>query len=209
MKTKTIPKPKAIPRPKPAASGGGDTGDYRDFRDFADAAEWEAWLKRHHGESGGVWLKIAKKGSGKPTISISDALDVALCYGWIDSHRRGFDTSHFLQRYSLRRPKSPWSRLNVDRAEALIAAKRMRAPGLEEIRAAKADGRWDAAYAPQKTAGIPPDFAAALTRNRNAETAFGKLGKSEQYAVVLPLLKATTPAARAARVLKAIAKLSA
>jgi uncharacterized protein YdeI (YjbR/CyaY-like superfamily) len=209
MKTKAIPKPKTIPKPKPAAPGGEGSGDHFDFRDFADAAEWEAWLKRHHGESGGVWLKIAKKGSGKPSIGISDALDVALCYGWIDSHRRGFDAFHFLQRYSLRRSKSPWSRLNVDRAEALIAAKRMRAPGLEEIRAAKADGRWDAAYASQKTAGIPPDFAAALTRNKIAAAAFGKLGKSEQYAVVLPLLKATTPAVRAARVQKAIDKLAA
>jgi uncharacterized protein YdeI (YjbR/CyaY-like superfamily) len=179
-----------------------------DFHDFADAAEWEAWLKRHHADAGGVWLKIAKKGSGKPFIAISDALDAALCYGWIDSHRRGFDAFHFLQRYSLRRAKSPWSRLNVDRAEALIAAKRMRAPGLEEIRAAKADGRWDAAYASQKTAGIPPDFAAALAGNKKAGAAFGKLGKSDQYALVLPLLKATTPAVRAARLQKAIAKLA-
>ncbi|MEO6094608.1 MAG: hypothetical protein ABIW76_02665, partial [Fibrobacteria bacterium] len=163
-------KAKTVRTPKVAAPASGNPSDQCDVQDFAGPAEWEAWLKRHHGEPGGVWLKIAKKGSGKPSIAISDALDVALCYGWIDSHRRGLDAFHFLQRYSLRRSKSPWSRINVDRAEALIAAKRMRAPGLEEIRAAKADGRWDAAYAPQKTAGIPPDFAAALTRNTDAET---------------------------------------
>lgn len=174
-----------------------------------DVTEWESWLAEHHGEPGGVWLLIGKKGSGKPAITISDALDTALCYGWIDSQRKGHDGSYYLQRYSPRRPKSPWSKLNVERVEALIAARRMRGPGLAEVAAAKADGRWAAAYASQRKAGVPPDFGAALKSNRRAKTAFEQLAKTARYALVLPLLKATTPAIRAARLRKAIATLTA
>jgi uncharacterized protein YdeI (YjbR/CyaY-like superfamily) len=112
---------------------------------FADAAAWEAWLAEHHERESGVWLKIAKKSSGKTSVTVAEALDVALCYGWIDSQRKPYDEDHYLQRYSARRRKSPWSRINVDKAEALVAAGRMRDPGLAAIQAAKADGRWDAA----------------------------------------------------------------
>ncbi|MFI6165363.1 YdeI family protein [Nocardia sp. NPDC051052] len=113
-----------------------DAGSVR----FPDAAGWESWLADRHDESAGIWLVIAKKGAAGLTIGA--ALEVALCYGWIDSHRKGLDEQYYLQRYSPRRPKSPWSRINAGKAEALIAAGRMRAPGLAAIRAAVADGRW-------------------------------------------------------------------
>lgn len=174
---------------------------------FTDTAQWESWLSKHHEQSSGLWLLIAKKGSDMKLIAISDALDVALCYGWIDSHRKGNDANSYLQRYSPRRPKSPWSKLNVERAEALIRARRMRASGLAAIVAAQADGRWEAAYVSQRNAGIPPDLAAALKQNKRARTQFEQLGKTDQYAIALPLLKATTRASCLIRLKQAIAKL--
>jgi len=177
--------------------------------DFANAAEWQTWLDDHYDQSDGVWLLIAKKGSGKASIGITEAGDIAICYGWIDSQRKSYDQVSYLQRYSPRRPRTPWSRINVERAEALMAAGRMQAPGLAEIHAAQADGRWDAAYLPQKEAGIPADLAAALEQHELARSAFNRLNKSEQYAVVLPLLKAPTLPSRAAHLGKAIEKLEA
>jgi uncharacterized protein YdeI (YjbR/CyaY-like superfamily) len=157
-----------------------------------DAAQWESWLADHHGKSSGIWLLIAKKGSDQVSVTISDALDIALCYGWIDSQRKGRDANYYLQRYSPRRPGSPWSRLNVERVEALIEAGRMRAPGLAEVAAAQGDGRWAAAYASQRNAELPSDLAVALTQNERARAAFDQLDKTGQYAVILPVLKATT-----------------
>jgi uncharacterized protein YdeI (YjbR/CyaY-like superfamily) len=174
-----------------------------------EVTQWESWLADHHEQSSGVWLPIAKKGSDKVSVTISDALDVALCYGWIDSQRKGYDANYYLQRYSPRRPKSPWSKLNVERVEALIDAGRMRAPGLAEVAAAQADGRWAAAYESQRNASLPPDLAAELERNERARTTFGQLDKASQYAMILPLLKATTPAIRVNRLQKVIAKLEA
>jgi uncharacterized protein YdeI (YjbR/CyaY-like superfamily) len=164
-------------------------------------------LADHHRQSGGIWLLIAKKGSDRVSVTIGDALDVALCYGWIDSQRRAHDADHYLQRYSRRRPGSPWSKLNVERVEALTDAGRMRAPGLAEVAAAQADGRWAAAYEPQRNATLPADLAAALDQNEPARTAFEQLDRTGQYAIVLPVLKATTPAIRLSRIQKAIATL--
>jgi uncharacterized protein YdeI (YjbR/CyaY-like superfamily) len=172
---------------------------------FRDAAEWEAWLAGHHEEPDGAWLVVARK--GRPGIAIGDALNVALCYGWIDSQRKAHDATSFLQRYSRRRPGSPWSRINVERAEALIEAGRMRPPGLAEVEAAKADGRWDAAYESQRTAAVPSDLATALAENPAAATVFAALSRTDRYAVILPVLKARTPAGRAARVERAVAQL--
>ncbi|CAN7222245.1 YdeI/OmpD-associated family protein [Pararhizobium sp. LjRoot238] len=171
-------------------------------------AEWESWLADNHAQSPGIWLLIAKKGSTKPLITIGEALDVALCYGWIDSQRKGYDAHTYLQRYSPRGRKSPWSRLNVERVEALTEAGRMRPAGLAQVAAAQADGRWAVAYEPQRKAGLPDDVASALGENARAKTAFERLDKSGQYALILPLLKATTPEIRAARLKKAIAKLA-
>jgi uncharacterized protein YdeI (YjbR/CyaY-like superfamily) len=176
--------------------------------DFPDSTSWEKWLSKHHTQDGGAWLLIAKKGSGLASITITEALDVSLCYGWIDSHRKSFDDKQYLQRYSLRTSKSPWSKINVEKADALIASCRMQAPGMAEIQKAKADGRWAAAYESQKTAGIPPDFASALKKNAKAKRAFEALDKTGQYAMVLPILKAATPAVRAARVQRGIEKLA-
>jgi uncharacterized protein YdeI (YjbR/CyaY-like superfamily) len=174
-----------------------------------DVGRWESWLADHHEQSTGIWLLIAKKGSDKASVSISDALDVALCYGWIDSQRNTYDTDYYLQRYSPRRARSPWSKLNVERVEALIVAGRMRAPGLGEVAAARADGRWAAAYAPQRNAALPPDLASALEQNERARSVFEQLDRQGQYATILPVLKATTPAIRMIRLQKAIARLEA
>jgi uncharacterized protein YdeI (YjbR/CyaY-like superfamily) len=180
-----------------------------EFIDCANAADWEAWLARHHERADGIWLRIAKKDSGKASVTISEALDVALCYGWIDSQRKGYDEAYYLQRYSPRRPKSPWSKLNVERAEALLAAGRMRPAGLAEIEAAKADGRWEAAYVSQRNVTVPPELAAALAQNQRAKKTFDRLDKSGQYAVILPILKATTAERRAARLQRALTELEA
>ncbi|MEV1119389.1 YdeI/OmpD-associated family protein [Actinosynnema sp. NPDC049800] len=177
--------------------------------DFADAAEWESWLARHHGTSDGVWLKIAKKGSGRTSVTIAEALDVALCFGWIDSHRKGLDAEHYLQRYSPRRPGSSWSRVNVEKVEALIAAGRVREPGFAAIEAAKADGRWDAAYERQRDATVPPDLAEALAGDERAREGFERLDRTRQYALFLRLMKARTPAARAVQLRRIVAELAA
>ncbi|MDF2705294.1 MAG: hypothetical protein K0R62_946 [Nonomuraea muscovyensis] len=174
---------------------------------FADAADWESWLAGHHGDEGGAWLRIARKGSPIAAVTIEQALEVALCYGWIDSHRRSHDEHSFLQRYSRRRKGSPWSRVNVERVEALTAAGRMRPPGLAEVAAARADGRWDAAYAAQRDADVPPDLAEALAAHPRAAARFEALGRTGRYRLILPLLKARTPAGRAGRLQKTISGL--
>lgn len=183
--------------------------DGSDVHSFRDATEWESWLARYHDRPGGVWLMIAKKGSGETSVTVGEALDVALCYGWIDSQRRSHDQRHYLQRYSRRRPGSAWSRVNVDKVETLIATGRVQPPGLAEIAAAQADGRWEAAYESQRTATAPPDLAAALARSEPARRAFERLDKTSRYAVILPLLKARTPEGRATRLRRAVEALEA
>ncbi|NKY58222.1 YdeI/OmpD-associated family protein [Nocardia flavorosea] len=129
------------------------TSDHTEAITFTTAIEYERWLAAHHDFAAEVWLKIAKKNAPTPTITITEALDVALCYGWIDSHRRRLDTDHYLQRYSPRRSKSSWSQINRDKAEALIAAGRMREPGYRAIGAARADGRLPGCVAGEQTSG--------------------------------------------------------
>jgi uncharacterized protein YdeI (YjbR/CyaY-like superfamily) len=175
---------------------------------FADARAWEAWLAEHHDRSGGVWLRIAKKGSGATSVTVVDALDVALCFGWIDSNRRGLDERHYLQRYSPRRAGSAWSKVNVDKAEALIAAGRMQEPGFAAIAAARADGRWDAAYAPQRGVTVPDDLAAALAADDRARERFEALGKTERYSLLLRLMKARTDRRRAAELASIVSSLA-
>jgi uncharacterized protein YdeI (YjbR/CyaY-like superfamily) len=179
-----------------------------DLLTCADATEWESWLAAHHDSHRVVWLRIAKKGAAVRSVTIKEALDVALCYGWIDGQRKGGDTEHYVQRYSPRGRRSSWSRVNVDRAEELIAAGLMRPPGLAEIERAKADGRWDGAYASQATAEVPPDLVAALAANEPARVAFESLGRTGRYQVILPLLKARTPERRATLVARAVADLA-
>lgn len=175
--------------------------------EFRGAADWESWLAANQEGQAEAWLLVGKRHSGAALISIEEALDVALCHGWIDGQRKAHNDVAFLQRYSRRRARSSWSRVNVVKAEALIAAGRMRPSGLAEIEAAKADGRWEAAYEPQRTAEVPSDLAAALAGDAAANAAFGNLGRSERYAVILPLLKARTPESRALVLVRELAKL--
>ncbi|MGY1947901.1 YdeI/OmpD-associated family protein [Nocardia asiatica] len=170
--------------------------------------EWESWLAANHDRAAAVWLRIAKKGARGTTISIAEALDGALCFGWIDSHRRGLDADHYLQRYSPRRPNSPWSQVNVAKAEALIAAGRMRAPGFAAIAAARADGRWSAAYERQRTATCPADLRDALSLNPRAQNTFEQLDRTARYAYFLRLMKTRTPAGRADQLRRMIAELA-
>jgi uncharacterized protein YdeI (YjbR/CyaY-like superfamily) len=146
---------------------------------------------------------------GDCLCTLAQALEVALCFGWIDGLRRACDDASFLQRYSRRRPGSSWSKANVAKAEALIAAGRMRPAGLAEVAAAQADGRWQAAYESQRAAAVPPDLAAALASDARASAAFGRLGKSGRYSVILPLLKARTPQTRARVLARVVARLAA
>lgn len=178
-----------------------------DVLDLPDGDAWETWLEEHHDSAGEVWLRIAKQGSGLATIGIGDALDGALCFGWIDGQRRGLDDVSFLQRYCPRRPRSSWSQVNVGKVERLVAEGRMRPPGLAEVEAARADGRWDAAYESQRTAEVPAELAAALAQDDAARTAFEGLGRSERYAVILTVLKARIPAARERQLSRALDRL--
>jgi uncharacterized protein YdeI (YjbR/CyaY-like superfamily) len=175
---------------------------------FRDAEQFEAWLAAHAAHQG-VWLKIAKKGSGIASLTDDEAVDLGLCYGWISGQRKACDDTYYLQKYVPRRPRSRWSQVNLRKVEALLAAGRMQPPGLAEVEAAQADGRWDAAYAPASEAVVPPDLAAALAASSRAAAAFASLGRTEQYAVILDLVTARTPATRSSHLRKAVAALEA
>ena len=164
--------------------------------DFAGAPAWEAWLLANHESQTEAWLRIGKANSAASRLRIADALDVALCFGWIDGQRRSLDDVSFLQRYCRRRPTSSWSRVNVAKVEVLTAAGRMHEAGLAEVAAAKADGRWEAAYESQRIAEVPADLAAALETNEAAKARFDRMGRSERYLVIMALLKARTAATR-------------
>lgn len=174
---------------------------------FADAVAWERWLERH-AQSGGLWLKIAKKDAGIPSVTYAEALDVALCHGWIDGQKKGFDAQFFLQRFTPRRPRSTWSKINVAKIDTLSAAGRMRPAGLREVEAAKADGRWDAAYDGARSMDVPPELAKALARNRKAKAFFDTLDKTNRYAVCWRVQTAVKPETKQARVEKLVAMLA-
>ena len=177
------------------------------IRLFADPGELEAWLEESHDSSAGAWLKIAKKGSGERSVTYGEALELALCFGWIDSQKRGFDEAFFLQRFTPRRPRGRWSKINREKAEALIATKRMRPAGLAEVEAAKADGRWEAAYAGQRTAEVPDDLQRELDGNPAAREFFEDLDSANRYAVIYRLNDAKKPETRERRLRKFIAML--
>jgi uncharacterized protein YdeI (YjbR/CyaY-like superfamily) len=185
----------------------GDMLDGLEVRSFADAATWETWLDDHHADRAGVWIRIARKGSGYRSIDAAEGTQIALCFGWIDGQRRRLDETHFLQKYTPRRRRSLWSRINRDRAEALIAAGRMRRPGLDQIAAARADGRWERAYGSQRVTTVPPDLDAALRDETAAQVAFDALGRTDRYLLILTLLKARTENDRSARLARIIAEL--
>ena len=173
---------------------------------FRNEAAWEKWLAAH-GDEPGVWLKIAKKETGATSVSYSQALDVALCHGWIDGLKRSCDAQYFLQRFTPRKARSLWSKLNVARVEKLVAAGRKQPAGLREVDAAKADGRWDAAYQAASAMDVPPELAAALAKNAKARKAFDALDRTNRYAFCWRVQTAKKPETKVARVEKFIGML--
>ena len=174
---------------------------------FHNDKEWEQWLSDHSG-SKGLWLKIAKKDSGIASVNYAQALDVALCHGWIDGQKRGFDGQFFLQRFTPRRPRSLWSKINIGKVEALIASGRMQPAGLREVQVAKSDGRWDAAYHGASSMEVPEELAAALAKNRKAKAFFDALDKTSRYSFCWRVHTAKKPETRTARVQKFVAMLA-
>ncbi|MFN2451168.1 MAG: YdeI family protein [Candidatus Dormibacteria bacterium] len=176
---------------------------------FASAAAWREWLEGHGAESPGVWLRLAKKGSGVTTVTYSDALDVALCFGWIDGQKGALDGRYWLQRFTRRGARSRWSKINRDRADALLAAGLMTPAGRAEIDRARADGRWDAAYSGQRTATVPDDLQVALDANPKAQGFFARLSGAGRYAILYRIDEAKRPETRARRIERFVAMLAA
>jgi uncharacterized protein YdeI (YjbR/CyaY-like superfamily) len=169
---------------------------------FASKTKWADWLAKQHDKSRGVWLKLAKKDSGIASVTYEEALDVALCYGWIDGQKKGFDKRYWLQKFTPRGPKSIWSKINTEKAERLIASGEMKSAGLKAIEAARQDGRWDAASASQKNMTIPEDFQAALDKNKKANAAFARLKSAERYSFLFRIHNAKKPETRARHIQK-------
>jgi uncharacterized protein YdeI (YjbR/CyaY-like superfamily) len=175
---------------------------------FASPAEWEAWLAKHHDTAKSLWLQIAKKDAGVASISYAEALDVALCFGWIDGQKAALDDRFWLQRFTPRTSKSPWSKINCAKAEALIERGEMRSTGLAEVERAKTDGRWEKAYAGQRTATVPDDLQRELDRNREAREFFATLDSANRYAILYRVEEAKKPETRARRIEKYVSMLA-
>ena len=167
---------------------------------FESTDAWDAWLAAHHADSPGLWLKIAKKGAAGRTISYSQALDVALCHGWIDGQKGRHDDEFWLQRFTPRKPASKWSKINTERAEALIASGRMRPAGLREVERAQADGRWEQAYESQSRVTVSEDLARALAANERARAFFATLDSANRYAILYRIGTAKKAETRAKRI---------
>jgi uncharacterized protein YdeI (YjbR/CyaY-like superfamily) len=175
--------------------------------EFASAAHFEKWLSAQHESAAGIWIRIAKKETGLDSVDYPQALDVALCYGWIDGQKRGEGETHWLQRFTPRGPRSKWSQVNREHAEKLIKQDRMRPAGQAEIDRAKADGRWDAAYASQKNATVPDDLQQALDADPDAREFFATLDSKNRFAVLYRIGDAKKPETRVARIQKYVAML--
>jgi uncharacterized protein YdeI (YjbR/CyaY-like superfamily) len=174
---------------------------------FASREDWAAWLAEHHEDADGVWLKLAKKGSGIASVTQAEAVEVALCFGWIDGQAKPVDDDHWLQRFTPRRARSRWSKRNRDRALQLIANGEMHPAGLREVERAKADGRWDAAYEGPRTATVPDDLQAALDADDEARAFFATLDSANRYAILYRVQDAKKPETRARRIEKYVAML--
>ena len=183
------------------------TGTDRPIIQCASGEAWEAWLGAQPPASPGVWLKLAKAGSGIPSVSKREAIDGALCHGWIDGQSDRFNDDFWLIRFTPRRPGSTWSQVNRDRALALIDAGRMKPGGLREVEKARQDGRWDAAYAPASTATVPDDLQAALDGNAAARRFFDELDSRNRYAILYRVQDAKKPETRIQRIQKYVAML--
>ena len=167
---------------------------------FERQKDWAVWLAKNHATSTGLWLKLARKASGIQSVTYDEALEVALCYGWIDGQRKSHDETSFLQRFTPRGPKSIWSKINTEKAQRLIESGRMKPAGLKAIESAKQDGRWDAAYAPQSKAAVPDDLQAELDRNAKAKAFFATLDSRNRYAILHRIHTAKKAETRAKRI---------
>lgn len=175
---------------------------------FETQAGWEVWLKEHHADSKGIWLKIAKKGTDIPSVYYPQALDSAICYGWIDGQKAALDEAYWLQKFTPRGPKSRWSKVNRDKAQALIAAGRMQPSGLKQVELAQADGRWERAYASQSQITVPPDLQSELDKNPAARDFFDTLDSRNRYSILYRIQTAKKPQTRAARISRFVEMLS-
>jgi len=177
-------------------------------RSFRSSSEFRKWLAANHRQSDGIWVRIFKKDSREPSVTYAEALDEALCFGWIDAQKQRFDDSSWLQRFTPRRPKSGWSKINTRHAERLLQEGRMKAAGQAEIDAAKKDGRWTAAYDSPSTANFPEDFLTALRRDKKAEAFFESLNKANRYAIAYRLQTAKKPETKQRRMEMILAMLA-
>lgn len=175
---------------------------------FASQGTWEQWLDTYHERSQGIWVKIAKKDSATTTVSYSEALEVALCYGWIDGQKKSHDQDMWLQKFTPRRPKSVWSKVNVDKVMRLVASGKMKPSGMKEVNAAKEDGRWDAAYESQRNFTVPDDLQIELEKNEQAKSFFETLNRQNRYAICYRIQTAKKPETRKARIDKFVEMLA-
>jgi uncharacterized protein YdeI (YjbR/CyaY-like superfamily) len=178
-------------------------------RAFRSATAFRTWLDREHDRSDGLWLKIAKKGTGMKSVTYAEALDVALCFGWIDGQKARYDDSWFLQRFTPRRARSAWSQINCDKVAQLLETGLMEPAGLEQVERAKADGRWDAAYRGSRSITVPDDFQAALDANPAARDAFATISRANRYAFLYRIHDAKRPQTRVSRIEKFVSMLAA
>ena len=169
---------------------------------FETKKKFTEWLAKNHDKSAGVWMKLAKKLTGIPSVTYAEAVEVALCYGWIDGQAGSFDDKYFLQKFTPRRPKSIWSKINVEKVERLIASGEMKSSGLKAVEAAKQDGRWDAAYSSPKNIVVPEDFQSALSKNKKAKTFFESLTGSKRYSFLFRIETAKKAETRMKRILQ-------
>jgi uncharacterized protein YdeI (YjbR/CyaY-like superfamily) len=169
------------------------------IKSFETAARWESWLAKYHAISDGIWLRISKKDPVRQSLTYAEALDVALCYGWIDGQKRSHDDRSWLQKFTPRSSKSGWSKKNTEHVERLTKAGKMRPAGLAAVEAAKKDGRWRAAYDSQSNSKIPEDFLKELSRDKRAQAFFNSLNKANLYAIAYRLQTAKRPETREKR----------
>jgi uncharacterized protein YdeI (YjbR/CyaY-like superfamily) len=199
--------PRKTPSLKPKRKSARAAAGPERIRTFRSQGDFAAWLEKNHRKSSGVWARIAKKGAKVRSMTYAEGLDVALCYGWIDALKRAHDESAWLQRFVPRRPRSLWSRINREKALALIESGEMKESGLAEVERARQDGRWDAAYDSPARAGVPQELEEALTKNERAREFFDRLDRTNRYAVIWRIQTAATAETRARRVATLVAML--
>lgn len=178
--------------------------DGLEILELRSRGDWRKWLDKNHSQQDGVWLKFAKKASGITTVNYGEALEEALCYGWIDSQTKSLDDKYYLQKFSPRRARSVWSKINVGKIEKLMAEGKMQPAGLAQVEAAKADGRWEAAYHSPANIVMSEDFAKALDKNKKAKEFYETLSKGNKYAILWRLQQAKRPETRERNIKKFI-----